>query len=168
MAKAAAKLWFSLVLLLTGLWPVLAQADQANVFVYHRFNDARFPSTNISSEDFRTHLELLHANDFTVLTLGEVMSRLDSGRSLPPRCAVITVDDAYQTFLTDGWPLLQRFGFPATLFVSTDTVGGTDYLDWQELRQLRRQGVEIGNHSASHAYLLDQRAAPGWAEGVLA
>jgi peptidoglycan/xylan/chitin deacetylase (PgdA/CDA1 family) len=167
-AKAAAKFCVSLVLLLIGLWPVLAQADQANVFVYHRFNDARFPSTNISSEDFRAHLELLQANDFTVLTLGEVMSRLDSGRSLPPRCAVITVDDAYQTFLTDGWPLLQRFGFPATLFVSTDTVGGTDYLDWQELRQLRQQGVEIGNHSASHAYLLDQRAAPGWAERVLA
>jgi len=64
------------------------------------------------------------------------------------------VDDGYLSFFTDGWPLLKQYGYPATLFVSTDTVGGDDYMSWQELRLLEQEGVEIGNHSASHAYLL--------------
>ena len=133
-----------------------AFADQANVFVYHRFNDSRFPSTNISLQDFNAHLDLLHQQEFTVITLGQVVDRLRKGLSLPQRCAVITVDDSYRSFLTDGWPLLKRYGYPVTLFVSTDTVGGGDYLNWQELGKLRDEGVEIGSHSAGHAYLLNR------------
>lgn len=142
-----------------------AVADQANVFVYHRFNDSRYPSTNVSGLDFRTQLELLQKQDFTVLALGEVVARLRQGPGLPPRCAVITIDDAYRSFLTEGWPLLRRYAYPATLFVSTDAVGGGDYLTWQELATLHEQGVEIGNHSASHGYLLDRLAGesePDW------
>ena len=133
-----------------------ASADQANVFIYHRFDDSRFPSTNISGHDFQAHLEILHRQDFTVLSLGQIVDRMKRGESLPQRCAAITVDDAFRSFLTSGWPLIKRYGFPATLFVSTDLVGGGDYLDWQELKALHDEGVELGNHSASHAYLLDR------------
>lgn len=133
-----------------------AFADGANVFVYHRFNDSRYPSTNIATEAFKGHLEILRTERFTVLTLGQVVERLRQGEPLPQRCAVISIDDGYRTFLTDGWPALRQYGYPATLFVSTDTVGGDDFLSWQELRQLQEDGVEIGNHSASHAYLLDR------------
>ena len=149
----------------------VAFADQANVFIYHRFNDSRYPSTNISLQDFRAHLEFLSQQEFNVLTLGQVVDRLQNELSLPQRCAVISVDDGYRSFLTDGWPLLKQYGYPATLFVSTDTVGGDDYLSWGELRQLQREGVEIGNHSASHAYLLDRLAGEdksGWMKRVSA
>lgn len=134
-----------------------ALADDANVFVYHRFNDSRYPSTNITTEVFKEHLEILRSERFTVLTLGQVVDRLRAGEPLPQRCAVVTIDDGYRSFLTDGWPLLREYGYPATLFVSTDTVGGGDFLSWQELRLLQKEGVEIGNHSASHDYLLDRR-----------
>ena len=127
-------------------------AGQANVFIYHRFDDSVYPSTNISSREFQSHLEILHQQDFTVLTLGQILDKIKHGESLPERCAAITVDDAYRSFLTSGWPLLKSFGFPATLFVSTDTVGGGEHLDWQELKTLRNEGVEIGNHTASHAF----------------
>jgi peptidoglycan/xylan/chitin deacetylase (PgdA/CDA1 family) len=134
-------------------------ANQANVFVYHRFNDSRYPSTNITTAAFKAHLETLKVEQFTVLTLGEVVDRMRAGESLPQRCAVISIDDGYLSFLTDGWPLLKQYGYPATLFVSTDTVGGDDFIDWQNLRLLQEEGVEIGNHSASHAYLLDRLPA---------
>ncbi len=148
-----------------------AFAGQANVFVYHRFNDSRYPTTNISLQDFRSHLDLLHQQKFTVLKLGEVVDRLQKEEGLPERCAVITVDDAYHSFLTDGWPLLKQYDYPATLFVSTDTVGGGDYLSWQELKVLQDEGVEIGNHSAGHPYLLDRTIAESdadWSARVLA
>lgn len=143
-----------LVLLLLFARPVWS--NQANVFVYHRFNDARYPSTNTSVDDFKAQLELLRKEHFTVLRLGEIVKRIKAGDALPERCAAITIDDAYRSFLTAGWPLLQRYAFPVTLFVSTDTIGGGDYLNWQELASLQNEGVEIGNHSASHAYLLDR------------
>lgn len=133
----------------------LVFANEANVFVYHRFNDSRYPSTNITTEAFKDHLETLKVEQFTVLTLGEVVDRMRAGESLPERCAVISVDDGYLSFLTDGWPLLKQYGYPATLFVSTDTVGGSDFMGWQDLLMIQKEGVEIGNHSASHAYLLD-------------
>lgn len=137
-------------------------AGQANVFIYHRFDDSRYPSTNISSQDFKSHLEILHQRGFTVLTLGQILDKIKSGESLPQYCAAITVDDAYRSFLTSGWPLLKSFGFPATLFVSTDMVGGGEYLDWQELKTLRDEGVEIGSHTASHAFLLDHLSDENW------
>ena len=146
-----------------------AFADQANIFIYHRFNDPRYPSTNISLQDFRAHLDLLSQQKFNVLKLGQVVELLQQGGRLPHRCAVITVDDAYRSFLSDGWPLLKEYGYPATLFVSTDTVGDGGYLSWQELRMLQAEGVEIGNHSASHAYLLDRfvsESEAGWATRV--
>ena len=146
----------SFVLVALLLMPAgLVLANEANVFVYHRFNDSRYPSTNITTEAFKDHLEMLKVEHFTVLTLGEVVARMRAGETLPERCAVISVDDGYLSFLTDGWPLLKQYGFPATLFVSTDTVGGSDFMDWQDLLLLQKEGVEIGNHSASHAYLLD-------------
>lgn len=150
-----AKLLLSCWCLLLAAVPALA--GQANVFVYHRFGDARFPSTNISTEVFAGQLELLRQNNYTVLTLGEIVTRLNAGKPLPERCAALTVDDAYHSFLTGAMPLLRRHGYPASLFVSTDAVGKPGYLSWDELRRLRDQGVEIGNHSASHPYLLNRQ-----------
>ena len=161
---AIAALVFGFVLFL--LTVEVAAAGQANVFIYHRFDDSRFPSTNTSGRDFQSHLEILQRQGFTVLTLGQILDKIKHGESLPQRCAAISIDDAYRSFLTSGWPLLKSYGFPATLFVSTDMVGGTDYLDWQELKTLRDEGVELGNHSASHAYLLDGVQNEGWVDSV--
>ena len=134
-----------------------AWAGQANMFVYHRFGDARYASTNIAVEVFAQQLELLRTKEYTVLPLGDVVDRLAQGTSLPERCAVLTVDDGYESFLTGAMPLLRRYGYPVSLFVSTDSVGAPGYLSWDQLRALRDEGVEIGNHSASHPYLLDRQ-----------
>lgn len=138
--------------------------DHANLFVYHRFGDDRYPSTNISLGHFREHLELLQREKANVITLGELVSRLERQQALPDRCAVLTIDDAYRSFLTGAMPLLAEYGYRATLFVSTDTVGGSGFLTWEDLQGLHKAGIELGNHSASHAYLLDHRPGETQAE----
>jgi len=68
-------------------------------------------------------------------------------------------------------PLLREYGYPATLFVNTGEVGGTEYLGWDELRRLAGEGVEIGNHSAAHGYLLDRlrgESAAAWRQRISA
>ena len=146
-------------ILVCALWCASVSAGQANVFVYHRFGDNRYPSTDIAVATFAAQLQLLKDQDYTVLPLGEIVRRLRQGESLPERCAALTVDDAFESFWTGARPLLQRYGFPVTLFVATDTVGGDSYLSWEQLRTLVAEGVEIGNHTASHPYLLDRKKA---------
>ncbi len=157
------QLYRSLFLAVFLLWPIWAAGGEgANVFVYHRFGEANLPSTNISLEAFEGQLETLRRGSYSVLRLGEVVGRLEAKAPLPERCAVITVDDAYESFLTGAMPLLRRFGYPATLFVATDFVGHPGYLDWDQLQQLVAEGIEIGNHSASHEHLVNRH--PGEAE----
>ena len=129
------------------------------VFVYHRFGDNRYPSTNISLENFKNHLEYLNTHDFTVCTFGEAVDYINNpNRAYEQRVACITIDDGYKTFISNGLPLLNKFGFKATLFINSESVGGGDFMDWNELRQVNKAGIEIGNHSHSHAYFLNTPA----------
>lgn len=132
-------------------------ADHATAFLYHRFGDSRYPSTNISLEDFRAHLQILKENNYQVLTLGDLTARLAAGKPLPERTAALSVDDVYRSFLDEALPLLKEFNYPATLFISSSLVGGGDYLTWQEIKRLAEGGFEIGNHSARHDYLLERQ-----------
>lgn len=124
-------------------------------FAYHRFGDSRYPSTNIPLDIFESQLQYLSENDYSVFTLGQALARLRSGEGVPDKSVVLTVDDGYSSFLSGAMPLLREYGFPATLFVQTGNVGDPGYLGWDELSRLQSQGIEIGNHSASHAHFLN-------------
>jgi peptidoglycan/xylan/chitin deacetylase (PgdA/CDA1 family) len=159
-------LGFFLMLLLPTIVPA---ADHATVFIYHRFGDSRYPSTNTSLADFRAHLNVLKTGGYTVLPLSDIVDRLRSGATLPERCVAITVDDAFRSFLRGAMPLLREYGYPATLFVNSGEMDGPDYLSWEELQRLPKENVEIGNHSAAHDYLLDRRrgeSGTAWRERV--
>jgi peptidoglycan/xylan/chitin deacetylase (PgdA/CDA1 family) len=148
----------SFLFLFALLLPVSpAPAGQASIFVYHRFGDDRYPSTNISIDVFAAQLQLLKEKSHVVLPLDEVVRSIREGRELPERCTVLTVDDAYVSFLTGAMPLLRRYGYPVTLFVSTGSVGRPGYLNWDQLRSLAREGVAMGNHTVSHPYLLNRK-----------
>lgn len=135
--------------------PVFA-ADHLHAFVYHRFGDDRYPTTNISLADFSAQMRYLHDHDYRVMRAGEAIAFMREKKSLPPKTVVLTVDDAYKSFKSGAMPILRQYGFPVTLFVNTDSVGRKDSLDWDELRELVLEGVEIGNHTATHRSLAVQ------------
>jgi peptidoglycan/xylan/chitin deacetylase (PgdA/CDA1 family) len=132
------------------------------VFVYHRFGDDRYPSTNISTEVFEQQLKHLKENDFELITFGDAMDIWQNGDNLPKQAVILTVDDGYLSFYKNGLPLLKKYGMPATMFVQTSTVGGNDYMSWDQLREIQKNGIEVLNHSHSHEYFVnipeDQRA----------
>ncbi|MCG8306870.1 MAG: polysaccharide deacetylase family protein [Cytophagales bacterium] len=130
------------------------------VFVYHRFGDARYPSTNISLKDFENHLDYLKSNNYTLLTFGDALDYINNPHvPYMDRTACITVDDGYKTFKSNGLPLLRKYGYTATLFINSESVAGGTYLDWDELKEVYEEGIEIGNHSHSHAYFLNKSAS---------
>ncbi|NMM49946.1 polysaccharide deacetylase family protein [Marinigracilibium pacificum] len=123
-------------------------------FVYHRFGDKRFPSTNISIESFESHLKYLTENNFKLLTFSEAVDYLKN--DLPEnKVAVITIDDGYKSFYKNAFPLLIKYKVPATLFINTSTIGKDDYMSWTEIKEVNKRGVEIGNHTHSHQYFLN-------------
>lgn len=140
------------------------QTDQENhikkevvIFVYHRFGNNTYPATNISLEDFNMHLSYLKNNNFMVLTFSEAVNYINNSKiKYKEKAACITVDDGYKTFKYNAIPILNKFGFKATLFINSESVGGGSYMDWDELKEVYEQGIEIGNHSHSHAYFLNK------------
>ncbi|HKL37810.1 MAG TPA: polysaccharide deacetylase family protein [Bacteroidales bacterium] len=126
-----------------------------NAFIYHRFGNSKYPSTNIDMQTFRQQLEYLHNNNYQVLPLGEAVKKIRSEASLPEKMAVLTVDDGYKSFQREAAPLLEEYGYKATVFVCTDYVGRSGYLSWEDIKSLRRKGHEFGNHSHSHAHFLN-------------
>lgn len=153
-------MWFLQVIflffaLMAGTLPAISQEDEMVCLVYHRFGDGRYPSTNIGTDLFESQIKYLKDQNFTLLTLSQAVIKL-SQDELPDKCVVITIDDGYRSFLTGGMPILEKYGVPATLFINTETVGSADYLNWEEIRTLRDQGIEIGNHSHSHAHFLNR------------
>lgn len=138
---------------------VLADARAAVALIYHRFDDIRYPSTNLSLATFRGQLDWLAANGFELWSASMLVERRQSGDSLPDKVAVITIDDAYRSLLGAA-ALLAEYGHPFSVFVSTRPIDQRtpDLLDWDGLRGLCRQGGEILNHAADHDSLL---ARPG-------
>lgn len=125
------------------------------VFAYHRFGDDRYPSTNTSVDVFDKQLKYLKENDFEVIEFGQAIKWWKSGKSFPDKAVILTIDDGYSSFYDNGWPLLKKYGFPATIFIQTETIGGGDYMSWQQIKEVQKAGIEIGNHSHSHAYFLN-------------
>jgi len=129
--------------------------NSVNCFTYHRFGEEKYPSTSIDTDLFEQHLQFLDDNDYTVLTFGEAVDKLKSSERIPEKTAVLTVDDGYRSFLTDAVPLLEKYDFPATVFLCTQYVGNPGYLSWDDIRTLQDEGYEFGNHSHSHDHFLN-------------
>lgn len=135
--------------------PLPAHKDHIVCFVYHRFDDGRYPSTNIPADVFRGQLAYLKQNNFTVWTMGRAVHAINMQEDIPPRTVVLTIDDGYQSFYENGLPLLEEFGYTATVYLNTVHVGHNAYMDWDEVRDAQRRGMEIGNHSHAHGHFLN-------------
>lgn len=126
----------------------------AAVLAYHLVDAGTSSVVDLSLHQFLTHLHLLERYD--VVPLHEV----DPEGSA--RQVVLTFDDAYANFHDVVWPLLKRFGFPATLYVPVDFIDGgaapirdTDArpCTWDQLQSMADEGLDIGSHTMSHADL---------------
>lgn len=157
---------FSIITLFFSLNCFGFQQSNFSAFIYHRFSDDRYPSTNISLDNFEKQLIYLKENNFTILTFGKALDRIQKRKKGIP-IAVITIDDAYKSFYKNGWPLLKKYGFTATLYVNTETVGSGDFMTWEEINEVNAAGIEIGNHSHGHPYFLNDFSVKAFTDDLL-
>ena len=120
--------------------------------MYHKFGVDKYPSTNITIEQFESHLKEFSKTKYNVKSVDFIIDTIINDGKLPKNTIGISVDDADRSFLEVAWPLLKKYQFPVTLFVTTNTIypGNKNYLNWDEIRLLKNEGVIIGAHSNSH------------------
>jgi peptidoglycan/xylan/chitin deacetylase (PgdA/CDA1 family) len=75
----------------------------------------------LSVAQFRQRMQILKDTGCTVLPLGEAVERLYAQR-LPARSVALTFDDGYYDFLARARPVLQEYGYPATVYLTTARV----------------------------------------------
>ena len=129
------------------------------VLLYHHVATDTPPSTSISPENFRKHLEFLRDNKFNVISLAEMLDQLRAGEELTDKSIAITFDDGYSSIYETAFPMLQLFGFPFTLFLSTGPIDRqqANYISWEQILEMSDAGVQIANHMVEHPYMLDTR-----------
>lgn len=146
--------------------PANNAAEHGVITTYHHVANDTPPSTTILPADFRKHLEHLRDNNFNVIPLDQMIEALLRQEPLPEKAVAITFDDGYISIYDTAFPMLQEFGFPFTLFVSTAPIdaGQPNFMTWDQIREMSDAGVIIGNHMVDHPYMLDREA--GESEGA--
>lgn len=119
------------------------------ILAYHEIADGPSP-IDLSPRDFALELRYLARAGYSPVTLDQVYRAVAHRTPLPGHPIVLTFDDGYESFYRSAFPLLQRYHYPATVFVSTGLVGRPGYLTWDQIRELDQAGIEIGAHTVNH------------------
>ena len=136
--------------------PSRAQAkSSAVILMYHRFGETEFPSTNTRLKQFEKHIEELTNGSYTVLPVKKIIAAIQNGKELPDKTVGITIDDGYRSVFTEALPRLKKAGLPFTVFIATAQIdrNASKYMSWDQIRALKKNGVEIGAHTSTHHHM---------------
>ena len=100
-----------IILLITSVLFVsklFANENSVAVFVYHRFGENNYPSTNIRINQFKKHLDELTKNNYNVVSTEEIINALINNKDLPEKTVALTIDDAFFSIYKKAWPLLKE------------------------------------------------------------
>jgi peptidoglycan/xylan/chitin deacetylase (PgdA/CDA1 family) len=123
------------------------------ILCYHRFGNARSKLT-VTPAAFEAQMEYLARNGYRVLPLADLPAFLQGREPLPAKTVVITIDDGYRSNYDIAFPILRKYGFPATIFLYSDFVGASDAMSWAQMKEMVASGlIEVQPHSKTHANL---------------
>ena len=122
--------------------------------MYHRFNEDRYPSTNIQMDVFKQQIEIIKRFKYNFYDPKNLEENFHTPKV--EKKILITIDDAFSSFYEVAWPYLKEENIPFILFVSTEAVGKNGYMTWDQIKEVEKETIAyIGNHSHSHNYLVD-------------
>jgi peptidoglycan/xylan/chitin deacetylase (PgdA/CDA1 family) len=123
--------------------------------MYHRFDENKYPSTNIRMEIFLEHIQLIKSLNYDFIHPDIFQKNFNIPKK--QKKILITIDDAFLSFYQIAWPYLKKNKIPFILFVSTEPVGNKGYMTWDQIREIDNENFAIiGHHSHSHDYLIDE------------
>ncbi|CAA6824701.1 MAG: Polysaccharide deacetylase [uncultured Sulfurovum sp.] len=141
-----------LFLLFSLLSPYLLLAD-GHIFVYHRFDDNRYPTTNISTKELRKEFSYLKKNGYKVVPLIDIITKVNNNEEVPKNWVAFTIDDGFKSFYTHGLAVFKEYNYPFTLFIAVKYTEENykDYVTWKQLKTIAKYG-DIEFHSYGHGH----------------
>ena len=122
--------------------------------MYHRFNEDKYPSTNIDMEIFKEQINLIREKKIPFINPDEF--RLNFYSPKDQKKILLTIDDGFTSFYQNAWPYLREKKIPFILFISTEAIGKNGYMNWDQIKEIEKEEFAfIGNHSHSHEYLIE-------------
>jgi peptidoglycan/xylan/chitin deacetylase (PgdA/CDA1 family) len=136
------------------------------VLMYHKVNDLWPNPTTVPTAVFDEQMRLLRELGYTPVSLDAVRDYYLEGVPLPPGAVLITFDDGYRDNLENALPILQRYGYPAVVFVPVGFLDDgrplphedalrvlgvrNETVDWEQLAELERGGIRVESHGIAH------------------
>ena len=122
--------------------------------MYHRFEENKYPSTNIKNKVFLEQLKEINKLGLEFITFKKFKEIIQT--NIDKNYVLLTIDDGFESFYKNAWPILKSKKIPFILFVSTREVGKNGYMTWKQINEIGSSDLaKIGNHSHSHEYLVD-------------
>lgn len=152
--RGLAALFLLAALLLTGCGaakPEIPEGLRAPVLMYHAVSDEVWgmESLFVSPQTLREQLEYLRDNGYTPIFFEDLPDAADVEKPV-----LLTFDDGYADNYSELFPLLQEFGFKATVFVIPDNLGKPNFLTEEQVKEMADSGlVAIESHTMTHALL---------------
>ena len=151
--------------IIISLFSINPKAEEKNIkyysddkgilsLMYHRFNENKYPSTNIQIDIFKEQVKIIKDLKYNFYDPKNFKKNYHTPKI--EKKILITIDDAFSSFYEVAWPYLKKENIPFILFVSTQTVGENGYMTWNQIKELEKENIAyIGNHSHTHSYLVD-------------
>ena len=123
--------------------------------MYHRFDENKYPSTNIQMKVFKEQIETIENLNINFLHPKNIEEEILNKNK--EKKILITIDDGFSSFYNNAWPYFKEKNIPFLLFIATADVGKKGYINWEQIVEIEKSGLGvIGNHSHTHGYLVDE------------
>jgi peptidoglycan/xylan/chitin deacetylase (PgdA/CDA1 family) len=128
--------------------------QQVPILCYHRFEDNCSSPMCMPGATFERQMRYLKDNGYHVIGPEQLLAFLEFRQALPKKSVMITIDDGYRSVYDVAYPILMKYGFPATFFIYTNYVGvSSKAITWDQLKEMKANGITIGSHSMAHSDL---------------
>ena len=105
--------------------------------MYHRFDENKYPSTNIRMNVFRDQIDMIVRNNLNFYNPDKFDHNFKNPKK--EKKILITIDDAFSSFYNNAWPYLKEKKIPFILFVSTKPVGNSGYMTWEQIKEVEKK-----------------------------
>ncbi len=122
--------------------------------MYHRFNENKYPSTNIRMDIFDKQIQTIKKSGYEFYDPKLFVDEFQVPKK--EKKILLTIDDGFKSFYDEAWPYLNKHKIPFILFISTEPVGKFGYMNWDQIKEIEQSEYgHIGHHSHTHEYLID-------------
>jgi peptidoglycan/xylan/chitin deacetylase (PgdA/CDA1 family) len=119
------------------------------IFCYHTFNHNK-NEFSVKDETLKEHIDLARKKGFDIISEKQLYDYYYNDGVLKPKCLMFTVDDGYLDCYKEAFNIFKEKNVKASFFIYTRDIGTKKFLTWDEIFEMRKDGMSFGSHSKTH------------------